>query len=159
MMEILFEGKVGITMAKGHENLIPTSKRTKEEARALGQAGGIKSGIARRRTKTMREALKVLLQIDTQDAERAEALRALGLEPSYLNSLQLTMVSKAEAGDVEAFRAVRDTSGEKPAQAVDMQVTDRPFEALELRSLSDQDLAQLADGGGAGVVSGDDQKG
>ena len=145
-------------MGRGRvENLI--RERSTEEARQLGRAGGIKSGIARRRTKTMREALKIMLQLDTQDPARAEALKALGLEPSYLNSLQLTMLSKAEGGDVEAFRAVRDTSGEKPAQAVDMQVTDKPFESLDLKSLSDDDLAALADDGGSGVVSGEPKEG
>lgn len=145
-------------MGRGRvENLI--RERSPEEARQLGRAGGIKSGIARRRAKTMREALKIMLQLDTQDPARAEALKALGLEPSYLNSIQLSMVSKAEAGDVEAFRAVRDTSGEKPAQAVDMQVTDKPFEALDLKALSDDDLAALADDGGADVVSGEPKEG
>lgn len=144
-------------MGRGRvENLI--RERSTEEARQLGRAGGIKSGIARRRTKTMREALKIMLQLDTQDPARAEALKALGLEPSFLNSIQFTMLSKAESGDVEAFRAVRDTSGEKPAQAVDMSVTDKPFESLDLKALSDDDLAALADDGGSGVVSGADQK-
>ena len=35
-------------MAKGHENLIPMDKRSKEEARRLGREGGIKSGETRR---------------------------------------------------------------------------------------------------------------
>lgn len=42
-------------MSDGHENLIPVTERTKEEARALSTLGGIKSGEARRRKKTLRE--------------------------------------------------------------------------------------------------------
>lgn len=148
-------------MPKGRiENLIPNSARSPEELREQTRRGGQASGVARRRTKTMREALKVLLQMDTSDPDKAAALKALGLQPSYLNSLQLAMVGKAEAGDVEAFRAVRDTSGEKPAQAVDMSVTDKPFEALDLKALSDDDLKTLAeDGCGTDVVQSTDQDG
>ena len=148
------------TENRGHENLIPFDKRTEAEQRRIAKAGGSASGVSRRRTKTMREALKVLLQMDTSDPDKAAALKALGLQPSYLNSLQLAMVGKAEAGDVEAFRAVRDTSGEKPAQAVEMAVTDKPFEALDLKALSDDDLKTLAeDGCGTDVVQSTDQDG
>ena len=143
-------------MGRGRvENLIKMQEVSPEEARKMGQAGGIKSGIARKRSKTMREALKMLLQMETLDEARAEALRDLGVDPSYLHSIQLSMLGTAERGDVEAARYVRDTSGEKPAQAVDMAITDKPFEALELKALSDQDLAALADGCGADVVSGE----
>lgn len=137
-------------MAKGHENLIPLDRRTKEEQREIVTAGGRASGVARRRTKTMREALKILLQMDTTDPKKAEALEALGVAPTFLNSIQLAMIGKAEAGDVEAFRAVRDTSGEKPAQAVEMAVSDKPFEALDLKALSDDDLKTLAEDGDGG---------
>ena len=33
---------------KGHDNLIPVTKRSKEEARAISRNGGIKSGHARK---------------------------------------------------------------------------------------------------------------
>ena len=45
----------------GYKNLIPTSKRSKDEARMLGQIGGIKSGEARRMRKTLKEHLLLLL--------------------------------------------------------------------------------------------------
>lgn len=149
-------------MPRGNvNNLKSIGDRSTDKQREIVTAGGVASGVARRRTKNMREALKVLLQMDTTDPDKAAALKALGLQPSYLNSLQLAMVGKAEAGDVEAFRAVRDTSGEKPAQAVEMAVTDKPFEALDLKSLSDDDLKTLAEDGSCGtdVVQSTDQEG
>lgn len=157
-MEILFEGKVGITMAKGHENLIPMQARTAEEQRAITVAGGRASGEARRRYRTMRESLRLLLGLNVTDEAKAEALKALGLDPTYQNAIQLSMASKALDGDVEAARFVRDTSGEKPAQAVDMSVTDKPFESLDLKALSDEDLAKIADDGGTDVVDSDADK-
>lgn len=106
----------------------------------------------------MRESLRLLLGLNVTDEAKAEALKALGLDPTYQNAIQLSMASKALNGDVEAARFVRDTSGEKPAQAVDMSVTDKPFESLDLKALSDEDLAKIADDGGTDVVDSDADK-
>lgn len=43
------------------ENLIPTNRRSKEEARELGRKGGIASGEARREKRAMRELLEIAL--------------------------------------------------------------------------------------------------
>lgn len=44
------------------ENLIPTNRRSKEEARELGRKGGIASGEARREKRAMRELLEMALE-------------------------------------------------------------------------------------------------
>lgn len=44
------------------ENLIPTNRRSKEEARELGRKGGIRSGEARRKKRAMRELLEMALE-------------------------------------------------------------------------------------------------
>lgn len=148
-------------MAKGHENLIPLDRRTKEEQREIVTAGGRASGVARRKYRTMRETLKMVLSMDVADEQKAQALKALGIAPTYQNAIQISMANKAIDGDVDAARFVRDTSGEKPAQAVDMSVTDKPFEALDLKALSDDDLKTLAedDSCGTSVVQSTDQDG
>lgn len=53
----------------GHENLIPTTQRSKAEARELGAKGGINSGIARREKRTMRQQMKRLLEIAAKDKD------------------------------------------------------------------------------------------
>ena len=45
----------------GYKNLIPTNKLSKDEARMLGQKGGIKSGEVRRMRKSLKEQLLLLL--------------------------------------------------------------------------------------------------
>lgn len=45
------------------QNLIPASKRSKDEARGNGQKGGVASGKSRRRKKALRLALKGLMDI------------------------------------------------------------------------------------------------
>ena len=111
-------------MPKGRkENLIDTAHRTEEELRAMTRKGGIKSGEARRRKKTMREALEFLMY----KAELSEALkqrmRNEGIKDEDMNhqmAITRSLIAKAEAGDVQAYNAICAMIGEKPAEKVEM---------------------------------------
>ena len=111
-------------MPKGRkENLIDTAHRTEEELRAMTRKGGIKSGEARRRKKTMREALEFLMY----KAELSEALkqrmRDEGIKDEDMNhqmAITRSLIAKAEAGDVQAYNAICAMIGEKPAEKVEM---------------------------------------
>ncbi len=50
----------------GKENLKPTNRRSKEEARQLGKLGGIKSGEVRKAKKTLKEQLLFAIEIYTK---------------------------------------------------------------------------------------------
>lgn len=88
--------------------------RSKEEARAMGSRGGINSGEARREKKRLKEAFKVLLDMQDEDA-------MAGVDQTNAMAIALAMVKKAKSGDVQAGVFVRDTAGEKP---VDEQVVE-----------------------------------
>lgn len=82
------------------QNLIPV--KTKSEARAKGRTGGIKSGEARRKRKTLREELLALLsQGKTQE------------------KMSLALIEKAMNGDTKAFEVIRDSIGEKPTDKIE----------------------------------------
>lgn len=98
-----------------------------------------------KRTKTMREAVKVLLDLATTDEQRA-ALRAMGLEPSNRNAATFAMVEKALNGSEKAYEVLRDTAGEQPKLKVGLSAEDA-MTADDLRKLSDAELAALVDGG------------
>ena len=59
------------------ENLIDQSMRTKEEQRRIARMGGIASGEARRRKKTLRETLITLL--NAEKLRRSTAKRLMGM--------------------------------------------------------------------------------
>ena len=111
-------------MPKGRkENLIDTAHRTEEELRAMTRKGGIKSGEARRRKKTMREALEFLMY----KAELSEALkqrmRDEGIKDEDMNhqmAITRSLIAKAESGDVQAYNAICAMIGEKPAEKMEM---------------------------------------
>ena len=83
----------------GKENLRPVS--SKDEARERGRKGGLASGEARRKRKTLKEELLLMLaEGDTQQ------------------SVTLALIEKAMSGDTKAFEVIRDTIGEKPVDKV-----------------------------------------
>lgn len=113
-----------------------------EQARRAGKA----SAAGRRRYKTMRETLRVLLSLDVTDPKMAEVLKDLGLDPSFSNAIGLSVIQKAATlGDVEAARFARDTVGEKPTEAFNLGISNSPVKALDLAKLSDAELEALAD--------------
>ena len=126
-------------------NLKPASEQTPEERAENGRKGGINSGKAKRKAKSMREAARLLLEAPLQDSpEVQEALEKLGLEPDQQGAVLLAALQRSKIGDIEASRFIRDTSGQSPAQAVELSGPDGgPIENLNLSELSNDQLSAL----------------
>jgi hypothetical protein len=111
-------------MGKGRkENLIDAAHRTEEELRQMTRNGGIKSGEARRRKKTMREALEMLMYKTELNEQTKQMLKAEGIsEEDFNHQMVITrsLIAKAESGDVQAYNAICGMIGEKPADKVEM---------------------------------------
>ena len=91
------------------DNLIPTSERSKDEVREIGRKGGIASGEARRRKKTLKEALIMALELEKGN----KTVQEIGVE---------ALLQKFMSGDIQAFTTVRDTIGEKAPEKVEADV-------------------------------------
>ena len=128
------------------ENLRPFSKDDVEKARAAGRKGGVASGVAKRKKRTFRELIETVMTMEVDDPAVHAKLVALGLDPTHDMAITMAAIRKAENGDIEATRYIRDTKGEKPTEALQMAITDKPIKALDLSSLSDAELEALADG-------------
>ena len=111
-------------MPKGRkENLLKAEDLTSEQLRERASKAGKASVEARRRKKTMREALEFLMY----KAELSEALkqrmRNEGIKDEDMNhqmAITRSLIAKAEAGDVQAYNAICAMIGEKPAEKVEM---------------------------------------
>lgn len=102
-------------MAGGAENLIPFSERSKEEARECGRAGGIASGIARRRKRSLREAADLYLSLPVSDKRKWNKLAARYVDQEDIDNQMAVivgMVDAAAAGDARAARVVVDLLGD-----------------------------------------------
>lgn len=126
------------------QNLTPRAL-TSEEARTIGQKGGIASGIARRQRRQLRELLSSCMTAEVTDTDVRDALVAAGYEPSFENALTLAALTRAAKGDVEALRFVRDTLGEKPTETYNLSMEAKPIKSMDLSQLSDAELERLAD--------------
>jgi len=89
-------------MAKGHENLIPLNKRSKEAQREIQELGRQANKLKIQQRKTLAEELLALLSVgDTQ------------------KNMTLAQVEKALKGDTKAYEVIRDTIGEKPTDKLE----------------------------------------
>lgn len=112
-------------MATGKNgNLIPVNKRAKSEQREIARKGGIANGALRRKRKTMRQALELLMYHTELNETAKQMLRAEGIEDVESMNHQMvitrSLIAKAEAGDVQAYNTICSMIGEKPADKVEM---------------------------------------
>ena len=109
-------------MANEH-NLKPVS--SKKEARERGRKGGLASVESRRKRKTLKEELLLMLS-----------------EGETQQSVTLALIEKAMSGDTKAFEVIRDTIGEKPVDKVMIADVDPSVIAeVEAMVLTDYDTA------------------
>ena len=104
-------------MANNMENLKTPST---EEARTRGKKGGIASGKSRREKKAMRETLAALLSMPMKDGKYADVdsiknfASMKGKNIDVQTAISIAMIQRALKGDKGAAEFVRDTSGQKP---------------------------------------------
>ena len=88
------------------------------EAREMGRKGGIASGAARRRKKSMKQKMQLLLSLPAAGNDQAE-LAAMGVEPGDMDNemvlIKALFLSAAE-GDTKAFDRIQDVLGRTVAR-------------------------------------------
>ena len=134
--------------------------RDKAAASAAGKVGAQKAAAVKRRRGALREAARSLLALSPDRLpgaeELAEALHMAGVEDATMaEALTLAQMIKAARGDTEAYRAIRDTSGERPADQVHV-LAGEIVDADTVSGLSDSELAELAAGAGPSLPAGAD---
>lgn len=94
------------------ENLIPNSKRTPSELRAMTKKGGIASGVARRKKKAAREAAQLFLSLKAPPDMEA-ALLQMGVDAEDAN-VQMAIIAglaaQAQNGNHHAARLLFELS-------------------------------------------------
>lgn len=84
------------------KNLKPFSELAEKEQREIRRKGAFASAKKRREKKTFKELLKIALEMSTKSGN------------TNAEEIVVSMIRKAQSGDVKAFEAIRDTIGEKP---------------------------------------------
>ena len=111
------------------QNLKPVS--SKKEARERGRKGGLASGESRRKRKTLKEEL--LLMLSDGDIQEKISLALIN-----------EAISGNNAGSVtKAFEVIRDTIGERPVekvQATQTVVDMSAFSTEEIKAMLDEEV-------------------
>ena len=103
------------------QNLKPVS--SKKEARERGRKGGLASVEARRKRKSLKEEL--LLMLEDEELQQ---------------SVAIALIKQAQNGNVKAFGMLRDTIGEAPVEKVQATQT-----VVDLSGFSTEDLKAMLD--------------
>ena len=115
------------------QNLIPNIERTPSELRKMARNGGLASGEARRKRKTLKEEL--LLMLSDGDIQQKISIALIN-----------EAINGNNAGSVtKAFEVIRDTIGEKPADKVEAKQTVldmSKFSTEELKAMLDDDITE-----------------
>ena len=100
------------------KNLVPQAERSPSEAREMGRKGGIASGAARRRKKSMKQKMQLLLSLPAADNDQTE-LAAMGVDPDDMDNemvLVKALFLAASEGDTRAFDRIQDVLGKSVAR-------------------------------------------
>lgn len=101
------------------KNLIPFNERTESEQREIAQKGGIASGAARRRKRSMRQAADYYLSLPETDRRRVNAMLRDQIKPEDVDNQMAVIVGIAEQakrGNPQAATVLLKMLGEETVQ-------------------------------------------
>ena len=99
---------------------------TPEERRENGKKGGIASGESKRKKKAMKETLEILLSMPLNrrkeyEVEEIQSFAQLkGKNVNVETAILIKQLQRALAGDLSAAEFIRDTSGQRPTNDVNV---------------------------------------
>ena len=126
------------------KNLRPFDQRSETEQRMIRSMGGKASQAKQKRRKTQAEIIRQIMDLKLTPEEGADALEALGLDPTWATDANVAVMQKARRGDVEAIRYLRDTIGEKPREGLEIGNLDgQPLSTIDLSALTDDQLRAM----------------
>jgi DNA-directed RNA polymerase subunit F len=135
------------TKNKGHDNLIPLNRKTKEEQRRIASQGGKASGEARRAKRNVKECLKMYSELLVTSPEIKSALKKSGVadaeEMTYSMAMALQFMTSAMRGNSQMARLVMELMGEVKQAQTNVNVTTNvnPY-----ANLTEDELRKLAKG-------------
>ena len=100
------------------QSLVTNSARTPSERRENASKAGIASGKARRRKKSLKQKMQLLLSLPPTDTDRTE-LTIMGIDPDDMDNemvLVKALFIAAAAGDTRAFDRIQDVLGRSVAR-------------------------------------------
>lgn len=101
------------------QNIIPNSERTPEERREIARAGGIASGAARRRKRSLKQAADLYLSLPVTDRRVWNKIARDGVNPEDIDNQMAVIVGLTEAavqGDARCAKVLVDLLGDSTGE-------------------------------------------
>ncbi len=117
------------------QNLIPNSERSPNEVRENGRKGGVNSGVARRRKKSLKEAADLFLSLPVADRKQWNKISKQGVDPEDIDNQMAIIVGlsmKAAKGDPKAAKVLFDLLGEDASAPAENEHNDNMASLAEL---------------------------
>ena len=138
-----------------------TSVQSRSEAAENGRKGGVASGAARRRKKSLKEAANLYMSMEPTDARVWNALSIAGIDPEDIDNQMAIVVSqsqKAIAGDTQAAKLIVDIIGKEDDAASEDAVYELPARVLgkafvDINRHIEPNVAYVLEGGRGGLKS------
>ena len=106
------------------QNLVPMDKRTEDEQREIARAGGIASGEARRKKKTLKEIGDMIGALYIKDEKVRGLLAKAGIKDEDMvrdAGMMFTLAIKASKGDVRSAELLAKIRGQlKEQQSIEV---------------------------------------
>lgn len=136
------------------KNLIPLSERTKSEQRKITSKGGKASGEVRRRKKSMKQVMEMLLELPANTQTDWELLVDMGIDTNNLDEdivnnlliVNAALLAKAKTGDVNSVKELRNIiqddiyinhkiKMDKAHLKIEQQKTEQPIDKNEYKGI------------------------
>ena len=124
-----------------------SSLQSRSEAAENGRKGGIASGVARRRKKSIKEAADYYLSLPVADNELKERITKLGVDADDVDNQMAVIVGltmKAINGDSKAAKVLAEFIGEGKSQLEVSGPDGAPLMEMDMSTLTDDQLRVLA---------------
>ena len=121
------------------DNLIPFSERTESEQREIQSKGGKKSGEARRKKKSMKQVMDILLQMPASTFDDYQILADMGInidefsetEINNLLVVNAALLSLAKTGNVKAIKELRSIIDDGSYEKAKLKLEREKFEYMK----------------------------
>ena len=123
-----------------------TPEQRQENAKKAGQA----SAKARQAKKLWRESVELITSGVLTETAAEQVRQKFNIDPdvplTHQDEIIAAVTEKAKRGDNEAAKFLRDTVGQNPQIMLKVgNLEDKPFQTIDLGSLTDEQLRALAD--------------
>ena len=123
-----------------------TPEQRQENAKKAGQA----SAKARQAKKLWRESVELITSGVLTETAAEQVRQKFNIDPdvplTHQDEISAAVTEKAKRGDKEAAQFLRDTVGQNPQVMLKVgNLEDKPFQTIDLGSLTDEQLRALAD--------------